>query len=367
VPDYARLIGCPKETLDTPALIVDLDRMDRNIARMARIVRDAGVQWRPHVKSAKNPDIAQRMIRAGAIGVTCAKVGEAEAMAAVGIRDILIANQVAGSEKVGRLMRLLPAADVMICVDGEETLDALDRAARDRGVSLRVAIEVDVGMERAGVRPGEPTVSLGARIAARRNLRFGGLMTFEAHALGIPDPEQKRKAVSSALESLVESARRCRQAGLPVDVVSCGGTGTYWIAIQVPGITEVQAGGGIFSDTHYQHDYGVEHELALTALATVTSRPNPTRVICDTGRKALTMYGRAPAPLNVAGVRSVALHAEHTVIELDRPSVEPQVGARVELSVGHVDYTIHLHDELYGVRNGKVEVVWPVLPRSTFR
>jgi len=363
------LIGRSIGELETPVLLVDLDAFERNVARMRQvIIGDAGVGWRPHTKGIKTPALAHKLLQAGAHGVTCAKLGEAEVMAAAGIRDILIANQVVGASKLARLASLVHHADVIVAVDDPEQGDALDRAARDAGTRVRVVVEVNVAMNRAGVEPGAPTVALATRVAGSPGLRFAGLMGWEGGSLAsLRDPVEKRRAIETAVGKLTESADRCRDAGLPVDIVSCGGTGTYWISAKLPGVTEIQAGGGVFGDAHYRTNYGVDHECSLTILTTVLSRPTPTRVVCDAGWKSMAKIPMLPEPLRVGAVKSVSLSAEHTTLELARPASAPRVGEHVEFVAGYSDATVFLHDELYGVRGGRLEAIWPILGRGRTR
>ena len=359
------MIGQPKEALDTPVLLVDLAVMESNIERMARtIIGEGGVRWRPHTKGMKTPALAHMLLEAGASGITCAKLGEAEVMVAAGIRDILIANQIVGPQKIVRLVNLRRHADVKVAVDSVENIDALDAAARDKGVELGVVIEVDVGMNRAGVEPGESSLVLARKITARQGLRFAGLMTWESTALRITDPEEKRQVVAAALQRLTATAQQCRDEGIPVDIVSCGGTGTYWLSAFAPGITEVQAGGGIFCDVNYRRHFGVDHPYALTVLATVTSRPTPTRIICDAGGKSMSCELAAPEPVGLPEVKDVKLSAEHGAIELAAPHPEPRIGDKIEFVVGYADLTVALYDELYGIRDGLIETTWPLLGRG---
>jgi D-serine deaminase-like pyridoxal phosphate-dependent protein len=364
VAERPTLIGSDKRALDTPALIVDLDVMDQNIARIAAACRDAGINWRPHTKGQKVPAIAQRLLAAGAIGITCAKLGEAEVMAAAGLRDILIANQIAGVRKITRLMELRRSADVMVAVDDPANIAALDAAARDTGVRLRVVIEVNIGLNRAGVEPGEPCVALADVIARHPGLSFAGVMSWEGHAAPIKDPAQKAEAVRAAVAMLTASADLCRKAGYPVQIVSCGGTGTYALSAVQPGVTEIQVGGGIFCDIHYRTNYGIEHPYAMTLMTTVTSRPNAMRVVCDAGKKAMSGDAALPQPIDLQGVKSVRLSAEHATIELTVPNHALRVGDPLEFVIGYTDTTVHLHDTMYGVRNGRVEAVWPVAARG---
>lgn len=359
------MVGRPMAELETPILVVDLDKLERNIAKMRRIIiEEAGINWRPHTKAIKIPALAHKLLGAGAHGVTCAKLGEAEVMAGAGIQDILIANQVVSPAKIARLVHLVRHADIIVAADCEAHLKALDTAALAAGTRLRVVIEVNMGINRAGVEPGEAVVALARQVAACRGLRFAGIMGWEGQTAAMKDPGEKRKAIEAAVQRLAASAELCRAAGLPVEIVSCGGTGTYWITAKLPGVTEVQAGGGIFCDMRYRKEYGVDHEFALTIFTTVTSRPTPTRVICDAGWKSMGVHPTLPQPLDVGEVKSVRLSAEHTTIELAEPRPVPEVGGRVEFVAGYSDSTVFMHDHLYGARSGRLEVVWPILGRG---
>ena len=359
------LLGQSKEALDTPVLLVDLDTLQRNISKMSRtIIHEAGVGWRPHTKAMKNPDLARLCLEAGAHGVTCAKLGEAEVMANGGIRDILVANEVVGERKIARLVALCAQADVMVCVDQLENAQQIDQAARAAGVRPRVLIEVDVGMGRAGVQPGDATVELARQVAGLENIHFAGLQTWEAHTLTIADIDEKKRQILVSLSRLTDTAERIREEGIPADIISCGGTGTYWISAFAPGITEIEAGGGIYGCVQYRRIFGVDVEPALTVLSTVTSRPDPTRIICDSGFKATGKGSGDPELIGVNGSPSVEFSAEHGVITLSEPAPQPRIGELVEFVPGYSDATIFLHDYLYGIRAGRVEVVWPIVGRG---
>ncbi|MFA5028011.1 MAG: alanine racemase, partial [Candidatus Methylomirabilota bacterium] len=225
-------------------------------------------------------------------------------------------------------------------------------------------IEVNIGINRAGVEPGPSVLALARRIAARRNVRFAGVMGWEGQATTIADAGEKRRVIEAAVGSLTASADLCRANGLPVEIVSCGGTGTYWITATLPGVTEVQAGGGIFSDVHYRMDYGVDHEYALTIWTTVISRPTPTRIVCDAGWKEMGRHPNLPQPLGLGAMKTLTLSAEHGTLELEQSAERPGVGERVGFVAGYSDSTVFLHDHLYGLRDGQVEVVWPILGRG---
>ncbi len=354
-----------RDILDTPALLVDLGKMEANIAAIAAACRAGGVAWRPHFKCHKTPEIARKQIAAGAIGVTCAKLGEAEVLADAGITDILIANQIVGASKMERLAALRDRADVIVSVDSTSNTEELAKAIR--GGPLRLLIEVNIGMNRAGVEPGAAAVSLADAIAKHANLRVVGVMGWEAHTTSIPDPADKEKAVTDAIALLTGSAEACRKAGHDMSIVSCGGTGTLLYCVRQPGVTEVQVGGAIFNDEHYRTHYGLDFPSALTVLATVTSRPTPTRIVLDAGRKAMSWDAAPPRLLDVPNIANMKLSAEHAQFELESPSDTPRVGDRVELMVGYCDTTVHLHEEIIGLRHGVVEAAWPVAARGKIK
>jgi D-serine deaminase-like pyridoxal phosphate-dependent protein len=364
---YSAVVGRPKLDLDSPALCVDLDVMERNLQKMAGRILSAGKNWRPHTKGQKIPAIAHKELAAGAIGVTCAKLGEAEVMAGAGIRDILIANQIVGREKVTRLANIQPHADVMVAVDSRENAREISDAAIAKGVTVRVLVEVNVGLNRAGVEPGEPVLRLSDYAASLPGLRYSGVMGWEAHATTILDPAEKRAVITRDIGRLVASAESCREAGLPATIVSCGGTGTYWVTCTIPGVTEIQAGGGIFHDVHYNDHYGVDHEYAMTIVATVVSRPAPNRIIVDAGHKTMNGNQGVPRPLGLEGVQRVGLSAEHGTIVLAEPNESLKVGDKLEFIVGYSDFTTYVHEEMYAIRRGLVEQVWPILGRGKLR
>ncbi|TMH52873.1 MAG: DSD1 family PLP-dependent enzyme [Betaproteobacteria bacterium] len=323
------LIGQHKSALDTPALLVDLDVMEANIARIVATCRAHGVAWRPHSKAHKTPEIAHMQIAAGATGVTCAKLGEAEVMAAAGIRDILIANQIVGPIKIGRLVDLADRADPIVCADSIENLTELDAAFTRANKRLRVAIEVDIGMNRAGVEPGAPVVAFAREIANRPGLRFAGVVGWEAHATTIGDAAKKEQTVRAAVSLLTASARACREAGYRVEVVSCGGTGTF---------------------PYCAH---VDFSPALTVLTTVTSRPTPTRIVVDAGKKTMSGDAAMPAPSGLPPIAALKLSAEHAKIELEQPSDVPKIGDKIEFIVGYSDTTVHLHEDRFDLARGR--------------
>jgi D-serine deaminase-like pyridoxal phosphate-dependent protein len=345
-------------------LWVDLDRLEQNIATLARHFQNAGVHWRPHTKGMKIPALAHKLLAAGAIGITCAKLSEAEVMVAAGVKDILIANQITGRHKLPRLANLCRQADVKVAVDHARNVAALGAIAVTYRAEIGVLVEINCGMERAGVQPGEAVLALARLIAQTPGLRFRGLMSWEGHTLDLSDPVQKRQAIEQSIGLITSSAELCRRHDIPVEIVSCGGSGTYQITPFLPGVSEIQAGGAIFCDVTYQ-SWGVALQPALFVQTTVTSRPNPQRIICDAGFKSLPGYDSPPAPVGLAQkVRKVISSAEHGALELERPNETLEVGDLLDFVVGYSDGTVYLHDILVGVRNGLVECTWPILGRG---
>jgi len=359
----AEAIGLPLEALETPALCLDLDKYERNVQRMVDyIVRQHGLGWRPHMKGQTAQALAQRAIAAGAIGVTCATLYEAEAMAAAGTQSILLANQVVGERKLARLARLARRTPGLIAAsDSPAHTQMLAAAAQAEGVTINVLIELNVGMNRSGIAPGAETVALARQVMNTPGLHLSGLMGWEGHVLAFDD-ETKLAKITDAMGQLVATANECRAAGIPIEIVSSSGSGTFRMAAPLPGITEVQAGGGVFSDLSYQK-WGLDHEFALTVLTRVASRPSPTRVIVDAGFKTMSVQHGLPRPIGLE-VKSVALSAEHGTLELAEPAAKPAVGDTVAFIPGYTDSTVCLHDEMCALRGGKLEAVWAIPGRT---
>lgn len=346
--------------LDTPALWVDLDILERNIAELAGHFRVAGVYWRPHMKGIRVPAIAQMALGAGAIGVTCATIREAEGMADSGIKDILIANQIVGARKISRLTLLRRRADVKVIVDNADNIRELSAAANQHGVRIGVLIDVDTGMNRTGLPPGPAVIELAKAVEGCEGLRFLGLMSWEGHTLTIADPEERVRATAGAAKQLVAMANDCRAAGLDVAIVSGGGSGTYKTTPFVAGMTEIQAGGAIFCDVIYQ-SWGVETTPCFFVKTIVSSRPAPDRIVIDAGFKTLPVWHAQPRGIGLEAVKSHVSSAEHGILTLERANARVKVGDVLDFVVGYTDSTIILHRKLYGIRRGNVEAVWDVL------
>lgn len=356
-------VGQVVADLDTPALIVDLDALDANIAFIARTLAERGVGWRPHAKAHKSPAVAHRLLTAGARGITCAKLGEAEIYAASGIRDILVANQVVGPIKTRRLAHLAREAEVIVAVDSVANVREIDAAGAAAGSRPRLLIELDSGMGRAGVGDIDGAVALAREIVELPNVRFAGMMAWEGHAVAIPDATEREREIRASVGRLLSAVEAVRDDGIPVEIVSCGGTGTFVTASGIPGITEVQAGGGIFGDAFYRR-LGVPVRPALSLQVIVTSRPAPDRILFDAGRKALDPTNMPPEVIGIGDVAGVSLSAEHGTIRLRSGCEEPRVGDLLRLNVGYSDQAVHLHERLVAVRDDRVVAIWPTLARG---
>ena len=354
-----------KDELETPALCLDLDIFEQNIQRMVEECRKHRVGWRPHAKCHKSVAIARKLVEAGALGMTCAKLGEAEVFAAAGIRDLLIANLIVGSGKLRRLAALRRIADPIVCVDHIDQVRALSKVMQSEPEPVRLLIEVDLGLDRVGVRPGQPVLDLARQIADSPGVQLSGVMGYEGHLLLIADIEEKARAIRSAIGQLTNSADLLRQHDLPCPIVSCGGTGSYMVTLGCPGITEIQAGGAIFMDEFYRKRCQVrDFDFALTVLTTVVSRPAENRAIVDAGRKTMNMEVAMPRVLAHEDVEVTSLSAEHGSLRLGPASQNLRIGDHLEFVPGYGDLTTVLHNQFYGIRNGRVAEIWPLEARG---
>jgi len=358
-------LGCTKNELDTPVLCVDLDILETNTRKLVDACRRHGVHWRPHIKCHKSSAVARRLLDAGAIGVTCAKLGEAEVMVAGGIGDVLVANLIVGEQKLQRLVALRRQTDVIVCVDDPAQAQAFNRVMSEAGLTLRVLIEIDIGMRRVGVMPGQPALELAQEVQRLPALQLAGIMGYEGHLLRVTDPVEKAARIGEALGWLVETRAVLECAGLPCPIVSCGGTGSFAQAVRQPGITELQAGGGIFMDAFYRLGCQVaEFDHALTVLATIVSRPAADRAVIDAGRKTLNVDIHPALVVGRDDVTIEGLSAEHGALRLEPSAQHLAIGDRVELIPGYSDLTCVLHDYLYGFRGDRLEVIWPLEARG---
>ncbi|NIM44506.1 MAG: DSD1 family PLP-dependent enzyme [Nitrososphaeria archaeon] len=361
------VIGIDKYEIDTPALLLDLDAMERNLKKMAKYFDDVEANIRPHTKTQKTPILAHKQIEAGAQGICCAKLGEAEVMINAGIRDVLIANQVVGRQKIERLIGLAQHSDVIVAVEDPINAEELSKAALKKGVKLNVVIEVEVGMGRCGTLPGEPTLPLARKILKLEGLKFRGLMGYEGHCQYIQEFEKRKMECHKANKLLVDTKNALERNGVEVEIVSAGGTGTYNISGEYPGITEIEAGSYLTMDAKYSTIEGVDFECAMTILTTVINRPTDKRAVCDMGKKAATEEFGLPVIKGLEGIELYSLSEEHGKIKLRETGIDLKLGDKLEFIPSHGCTTINLHDKFFGVRNNKLEVVWDIQGRGKIR
>jgi D-serine deaminase-like pyridoxal phosphate-dependent protein len=370
--DVTDEIGAEKSQLDTPRLVLDLDRLDRNIERMARLADDAGVALRPHAKTHKLLPVAERQLAAGCQGLTVAKLGEAELFAAHGIRDLFIAYPVWGARKWERLCRLASSADVRVGADSYEVFEGISSAASARGLSIPVRIEVDTGFGRCGVQTTAEARALARRIATLRGVRLVGVMSFAGQLYREPSTRRHEAAVLDSAR-LVEVAESLRADGFDIPEVSVGGTPSASYVRDMPGVTELRPGTYVFSDRdQVALGWGTLDDCALTVLATVVSRPTPTRAIIDAGTK--TLSSDAASAVGGSGVlrghpewRLASLSEEHGVLEVPAGSDGPAIGTPVEIIPNHACGALNLHDRVVVVRDDVVEDRWSVEGRGLVR
>jgi D-serine deaminase-like pyridoxal phosphate-dependent protein len=342
-----------RSQIGTPALLLDMDVMEANLKKMAAFFAQGPTRLRPHYKNHKCVALARRQLANGAIGMTCATLGEAEALAKGGIEGILVANEIAGATAIERFVHLSRATDIMVGVDNAATVAALAAASAHSETPLSVVVDVDTGMGRCGVVPGEPALGL-AQLAVAQGLRFRGLIGYEGHCVRLPPGPAKVEAVHSAMGKLVSTADLIRAHGLTVEIASAGGTGTYSISGRFPGVTEIQGGSYLVMDTDYQTvcpDFG----LALSVLGTVISRTGNERLILDIGVKEISGERGLPLLKNAEGARLRRLNAEHAVVEILDPGFAARVGDQLEIWAHYSDGTVNLHRRMYGMREGRVE------------
>lgn len=330
-----------------------MDAMEANLKRMAAFFSAGPTRLRPHYKNHKCVALAKRQLAHGAIGITCATLGEAEALARSGIESILIANEIAGAPQIERFVQLSRITGIMVGVDNERTVAALAAASSKAKVPLSVVVDVDTGMGRCGTPPGEPALAL-AQLATTQGLRFRGLIGYEGHCVRLPPGPAKVEAIEQAIGKLVDTARLIQGHGLPVEIVSAGGTGTHAISGRIPGVTEIQGGSYLLMDTDYQ-TVCPEFELALSVLGTVISRSANERLILNIGLKEISGERGLPVLKNSSGARLRRLNAEHATVDITDPGFSAQVGDQLELWAHYSDGTANLHRRMFGVRDGRVE------------
>ncbi len=353
----------------TPALLLDLDAFESNLAAMATHLRDRGKRFRPHGKTHKCPEVARAQIAAGAVGCCAARLAEAEVFADHGIPGLLVTTAVVGSGKLARAVGLAARApDTVFCVDDQDNARELNAVARAAGVIVHVAIDLYFG--RTGVPPGEPALALARVIAALPNLALAGLQSYDGEASHTTPFAARKARTDDSMGRAIATRTLIERDGIPCPMITGGSTGTYRFDADNPGVTELQPGSFIFMDIDYGRIGGADgpeyrdFKNALTVMTTVVSRP-PGFAIVDGGYKAFsTDRPFTPRPVNLAGVTYGWAGDEHGRLDLAHAASEVTVGDRIEFIPPHCDPTVNLYDHIHALRGDRVEAVWPIAARG---
>jgi len=361
------------QELSTPALTVDLDALERNLERVAELCRRQGVGLRPHTKTHKTLEIARRQLAKGAVGLTVAKVGEAEVMAGGGFDDILVAYPIMGAEKLRRLARLGLARRLLVSLDSETAAQELSRAAVAQSSSIGVLVEFDAGGRRCGLEPGVALVKLAKAIDRLPGLKFRGLMSYFGNVWGTP--EQRRAEAERVAGRVAQALAAFAAERMPVEIVSGGSTPSAEFAHLIPGLTEIRPGTYVYNDlnTHYQGACALE-DCAVRVKATVVSIAVPGRAIIDGGSKTFSsdLLGSGPKSgygyiVETPDVPIIKLNEEHGYLDTTNTRHEFRVGEVVTVIPNHVCATVNMHDEIMTLRGGEVVGCWRIAARGKIR
>ncbi|KAH8431721.1 DSD1 family PLP-dependent enzyme [Aspergillus melleus] len=363
---YSPTVGTRVEDLDTPSMIVDLDLAEANLKKLMDQLLPTGLNIRPHLKTSKSAIVAKKMVQAGAKGGCVAKVSEAEAIAAAGFDDLLITCEIVGAAKVKRLVELFRKhRSIRIVVDSEVGATAINDALASSGIDdpITVLIDLDVGLHRTGVKPGDAALALARHVSGLKHLKLIGVQGYEGHLQHLHDKEDRKTQCLESMAILTGTADVLRNAGHHIEVVTTGGTGTAEFCATVPGVTELQPGSFIFMDTDYRNAVGSFYSNSLTILSTVVSKQGPRAVTIDTGLKSLTTDSGL-AECKDSRYEYGVLGDEHGSLTWEVGTPDLSVGDRVEMVPSHIDPTVNLHDFYYAHRGGVVKEIWPVDSRG---
>ncbi|PLN81900.1 hypothetical protein BDW42DRAFT_168082 [Aspergillus taichungensis] len=363
---YAPKVGDRVDDLDTPSMIVDLDAVEANIKKLMDQLLPTGLNIRPHLKTTKSAVVARKLVDAGAKGGCVAKVSEAEAIAAAGFDDLLITCEIVGPAKVRRLIDLFRRhRGIRIVVDSAVGATAINDALAAAGIDdpIAVLIDLDVGLHRTGVQPGDAALALAHHVAGLKHLRLIGVQGYEGHLQHLHDREDRRTQCLQSMQTLTGTADALRAEGFAIEVVTTGGTGTAEFCATVPGVTELQPGSFIFMDTDYRNAVGTFYSNSLTILSTVVSQQGPRAVTIDSGLKSLTTDSGL-AECKDSRYTYGVLGDEHGSLTWEEGTPPLSVGDRVEIIPSHIDPTVNLHDFYYAYRGGIITEIWPVDSRG---
>ena len=357
-----------KEDLPTPALLLDLDLFERNLHTMSTALESSSLALRPHAKTHKCVEVARHQIAAGALGISTATLREAEAMAAGGIGGLLITSELVGYNKLSRLVRLTrQQPDTLSVVDSAAQATQLEEAAAAAKVTFNLLIDVDPGGRRTGTQPGTAALRLAQAIMKLPHLALRGIHSYSGASSHVVGFEARQRHSFESMAPSLDTFAQMQKAGMPVEILSGGSTGTYNIDTELEDMTELQAGSYVFMDVDYRLIGGENGPVyddfapALTVLATVISKNYDDIATIDAGFKSFaTDRTFGSEPKDVAGVRYEFFGDEHGKLVLENPSREIRLGDRLEFIVSHCDPTVNLYDSIYCVRGERVDAMWPV-------
>ena len=366
------MVGMDEADIQTPCLILDLDALERNIIKMGEFAKDKNMRHRVHGKMHKSVDVALLQEKlGGSCGVCCQKVSEAEAFVRGGIKDVLVSNQVRDPAKIDRLARLPKlGARAICCVDDLANIADLSAAAEKHGTQIECLVEIDCGAERCGVQSTEDVVAIATAIDAAEGLKFAGLQAYQGAMQHLDDYQERKAKIEVAIAMVADAVAALKSVGLACDIVGGGGTGSYYFEGDSGVYNELQCGSYAFMDADYGRildrdgkriDQG-EWQNALFLLTSVMSHAKADKAICDAGLKAQSVDSGLPVIFGRNDVEYVKCSDEHGVIA--DPDGVLKVGDKLKLVPGHCDPTCNVHDWYVGVRNGKVEALWPITARG---
>jgi len=366
-------IGMPLSEVDTPALLLDLDAFERNMDKLAKTVAARGLRLRPHAKTHKCPTIARLQMARGAVGVCCQKVGEAEAMVLGGVTDVYVSNEIVGQSKLDRLAALAKQATISVCVDNLDNVAALERTAARFNARINVLLEIAAGMKRCGVEPGPEAVALAKAISGAPHLHFAGIQAYHGSAQHIRAHEDRRKAIDVAALAATTARDLIQAAGITVPLITGAGTGTYQFEMGSGIWGELQCGSYVFMDADYGRNFDEagkpvsEFEHSLFVWATVMSHPVKDRAVVDVGLKGVGTDCGMPLVDGIANVTFERASDDHGVLKVGDTNHPLAVGDKIKLIPGHCDPTVNLYDWYVGIRDGRVEALWPITARGALR
>jgi D-serine deaminase-like pyridoxal phosphate-dependent protein len=359
--------------LSTPALTIDLDVLERNLAQMSSYCREHGLGLRPHTKTHKTPEVARMQVEGGALGLTVAKVGEAEVMANAGLDDILVAYPIYGAEKLRKLVSIARARRLLVSLDAEATAAELSRAASAQGATVGVLVEFDTGLRRCGLEPGPACVELAKKVEEMPGLKFRGLMTYSGNIWGTD--EERREETTRVAEQVERALRAFVEARMPVEIVSGGSTPSARLSHLIPGLTEIRPGTYVYNDlnTFYQGACRLA-DCAARVVTTVVSTAVPGRAMIDAGSKTLssdllgsgpkTGHGYIPEAPDACLIK---LNEEHGHLDITGSNHRFHVGEVLTVIPNHVCTCVNMHDEVFLVCKEQVVGSWRVQGRGKIR